>query len=65
MGLGGDELAGIASPTALAHHSSFVALLETWLWGEIRKLRSLTVGVTTHFYRTHQGREVDFVVNRG
>ena len=39
--------------------------METWLWAEIRKLLSLTVGISSHFYRTHQGREVDFLLNKG
>lgn len=58
-------LAGIGSPEALPQMPSFGALLETWLWGEIRKLLSLTVGVSTHFYRTHRGREVDFLLSKG
>lgn len=58
-------LAGVTSSIALPQHPSFGAFLETWMWAEIRKLLSLTVGITTHFYRTHQGREVDFLLNRG
>ena len=58
-------LAGVASPAALPQHPAFEALLETWMWAEIRKLLSLTVGFSAHFYRTHQGREVDFLLTRG
>lgn len=58
-------LAGTTSPSALPQHPSFGFLFETWVWSEIRKLLSLTVGITTHFYRTVEGKEVDFLLNRG
>ncbi|MBI4518407.1 MAG: ATP-binding protein [Deltaproteobacteria bacterium] len=59
------HLAGVTHPEALAGHPAFGALLETWVWAELRKALSLTSGVQSSFYRTHQGKEVDFVLERG
>ncbi len=58
-------LMGIASPDHLMTHPGFGALLETWVWAEIRKLLSMTAGIERHFYRTHLGKEVDFLLNQG
>lgn len=40
-------------------------LIETWALSELRKLASLTDDVSIYFYQTHQGKEVDFVLERG
>lgn len=59
------HLAGIARPEALAAHPAWGALLETWAWAELRKAVSLMPGVQASFYRTHLGKEVDFVLEQG
>ena len=59
------HLAGIDTPARLEGHPMNGALLETWAWAELRKLLALTPGIQTGFYRSHQGREVDFVLARG
>lgn len=42
------------------------ALLETWVFGELRKLLELTsIPTALSFYRTHTGTEVDFLIERG
>lgn len=40
-------------------------LVETWVYGELRKYAALLLGVQIYFYRTHQGKEVDFVLKKG
>jgi hypothetical protein len=59
------HLAGINRPEALADHPAWGALLETWAWAELRKALSLMPGVQASFYRTHLGKEVDFVLEQG
>jgi predicted AAA+ superfamily ATPase len=58
-------LAGINDPDHLENHSMWVGLLETWVWAEIRKQLAMTSGIESFFYRTHLGREVDFVLEKG
>ncbi len=58
-------LMGISSPDNLISHPSFGGLLETWAWSEIRKLLSITAGIECSFYRTHLGKEVDFLLSHG
>jgi predicted AAA+ superfamily ATPase len=41
------------------------ALYETWFFSELRKLLSLETGIECHFYRTHLGKEVDFILSKG
>lgn len=59
------HLAGIDTPGRLEGHPMNGALLETWAWAELRKLLALAPGIQAGFYRSHQGREVDFVLARG
>ncbi len=41
-------------------------LVETWVGNELRKLVSLLpIRTGVHFYRTHAGLEVDFILSRG
>ena len=58
-------LAGMLQPHSLSTHPAFGALFETWVWGELRKLLSLSTGIQTFFYRTREGREVDFLLSYG
>lgn len=46
-------------------YKSLGALGETWLWGELRKQLVFSPGIGANFYRTHQGREIDFVLTSG
>ncbi|MFQ5505727.1 MAG: ATP-binding protein [Planctomycetota bacterium] len=59
------HLAGIDRVESLGRHPMLGALFETWAWAELRKLLATTTAVQASFYRTHQGREVDFVLERG
>lgn len=58
-------LAGIDQEQQLEGHALCGAIVETWAWSELRKLLALTTGIQTSFYRTHAGREVDFVLEKG
>lgn len=58
-------LNGIMEVKQLRKSPHFGALFETWMWSELRKLLALTTGIDTSFYRTHLGREVDFLLSRG
>jgi len=58
-------LAGIPTLESLSSHPFFGALLETWVWAELRKLLSLTTGIQPFFYRTQEGKEVDFLLSYG
>jgi predicted AAA+ superfamily ATPase len=40
-------------------------LLETWVFGELRKAIALTEPTEIYFYRTAKGREVDFILKQG
>jgi len=55
-------LCGIESTNQLAKSPFLGALVETWLWAELRKLITFLSGVQTLFYRAHLGNEVDFVL---
>jgi predicted AAA+ superfamily ATPase len=55
------HLMNISQSNDLQNHPLYGALLETWLWSEIRKLLTLTSGVQSFFYRTYRGQEVDFL----
>ncbi len=57
--------AGVNQIEELERSPMYGALVETWVWSEIRKLKSLTIGIQTGFYRTHLGKEVDFVLAKG
>lgn len=56
---------GINDPDHLASHPALGAIFETWVLAELRKLIALTHNVDTHFYRTYDGHEVDFLLSRG
>lgn len=58
-------LCGINSLEGLQTDRSMGALFETWVWAEIRKLLVFSPGVQPYFYRTHLGKEVDFVLSKG
>jgi predicted AAA+ superfamily ATPase len=58
-------LAGIGQPDLLLDHHQWGHLAETWAWSEIRKLLHLSSGIQSFFYRTHLGKEVDFVLTKG
>ena len=58
-------LHGMTNPQQLETYPQLGALFETWAWAELRKLLASTAGISTSFYRTHQGREVDFVLEKG
>jgi hypothetical protein len=59
------SLHGITNPDSLESAPSFGALAETWARAELRKQAALLSGTRWTFYRTHQGREVDFVLEQG
>ena len=58
-------LEGIGQPDALLDHHQWGHLAETWVWSEIRKLLHLSSGIQSFFYRTHLGKEVDFLLTKG
>ncbi|HYF98000.1 MAG TPA: DUF4143 domain-containing protein, partial [Coxiellaceae bacterium] len=49
----------------IIHSGCFGALLETFLFAELRKQTCMIPGVNHSFYRTHAGKEVDFVLEYG
>jgi len=60
------HFAGIARPENLEAHPSAGALFETWVRAELRKaVAGLASDVTSSFYRTHLGKEVDFILEKG
>ncbi|MHC4515541.1 MAG: ATP-binding protein [Planctomycetota bacterium] len=59
------HLAGVTSPRDLDGHPAWGALFETWARAELRKATAQTSAVFSSFYRTHQGKEVDFVLEKG
>lgn len=68
---GGDSgltasLSGAATWEDLGRDGRVGALFETWVFGELKR-RAATgeTRVSLSFWRTHAGREVDFVVERG
>jgi predicted AAA+ superfamily ATPase len=56
---------GIEQIDALIKSNAFGHLLETWVYAELRKLACLTAGVQMFFYRTHLGKEIDFIMVKG
>ena len=55
---------GINNFDNLKTNNNYGALLETWLWSEIRKQIALEIGISSYFYRSHIGKEVDFVLEK-
>lgn len=58
-------LEGIENPNHLTHHPKWGHFLETWIWAELRKLVHLSPNIQSFFYRTHEGKEVDFILTKG
>ena len=58
-------LCGVDTAERLGTHPALGAIWETWAFGEIRKLAALATSIEVSYYRTHQGREVDFVLRKG
>lgn len=56
---------GITDIQQLSTSPFLGALTETWIWSELRKLLVFYPEIHASFYRTHAGREVDFVLTRG
>lgn len=59
------SLLGINSVEELGQHPMLGGLFETFMFSELRKLLDLEVGIGVNFYRTHLGKEVDFVLHKG
>lgn len=57
--------AGFEQVDILLKSNAFGHLLETWVYAELRKLINLTIGVQIFFYRTHLGKEIDFILTKG
>jgi predicted AAA+ superfamily ATPase len=57
--------AGIENFGSLLKNNAFGHLLETWVYAELRKLMNLTIGMKIFFYRTHLGKEIDFILQKG
>ena len=55
----------ILSPKDLLASSYFGEILETYFFMELRKQVQMIPGVSIYFYRTHAGKEVDFVLEYG
>ncbi len=55
----------IHQPKDIPETTAFGMLLETFFFSELRKQTQLIPGVTHSFYRTHAGKEVDFVIDYG
>ncbi len=53
------------SPQHLSDSRHFGEMLETYFFMELRKQTQMIPGVSTYFYRTHTGKEVDFVLEYG
>lgn len=58
-------LNGITTPNLLLNSPYYGTIFETWLWAELRKILTLTTGIEQAFYRTHLGKEVDFLLYKG
>ena len=56
-------LAGLTEPKDLLLYQNAGAIFETWLYAELRKLCNDNK-TKIYFYRTHAGKEVDFILNR-
>ena len=59
------QLFSIDTVKQLAEHPMVGAIFETWVWAEIRKLLVFQFGIQAFFYRTHAGKEVDFILQKG
>ncbi len=59
------HLAAVENWQVLERQGRVGALVETWVATELRKLISLGGRYQLYFWRTHAGREVDFLVERG
>lgn len=59
------HLEGIENSSNLAYHPKWGHFLETWIWAELRKLVRLSSNIQSFFYRTHEGKEVDFILAKG
>ena len=57
--------AGFEQIENLSKGNAFGHLLETWVYAELRKLINLQIGIKIFFYRTHLGREIDFILTKG
>lgn len=57
--------AGLSQPLDVDSSPFCGALFETWVWSEVRKAINLIPNTQAFFYRTHAGKEVDFVLVRG
>lgn len=55
----------VLSPDKLPESSCFGKALETFVFTELRKQTQMIPGTSTYFYRTHLGKEVDFVLEYG
>ncbi len=58
-------LLSILSPNHLKDHPQLGAVVETWVYAELRKIIYATIPTQIYFYRTYLGKEVDFVLERG
>lgn len=57
------HLLGIREPRQVAEHPLRGALFENWVFAEIAKLlRNRGLASEVHFWRTHAGQEVDFIL---
>jgi predicted AAA+ superfamily ATPase len=55
----------ISSPAEIPNSRYFGLSLETYFFMELRKQLQMIPGASVYFYRTHAGKEVDFVVEYG
>ena len=58
-------LYGIDSPKKLRSNPAYGAILETWLWSEIRKQLPFIPGIKKFLFRSHLRQEIDFVLEKG
>ena len=57
---------GIENKEKLPQHRLYGSLMETWIWSEFRKMIQVSnEQIQSYFYRTHLGKEVDFVFENG
>ncbi len=60
------HLAGADTWDRLEHQGRAGSMVETWAYGELRKLLALSTASTlVSYWRAHGGHEVDFVLERG
>ncbi len=58
-------MAGIHATEQLRNSPLLGSFVETWVFAELRKQFHHCPGLQAYFFRTHQGHEVDFVLNYG